>query len=124
MGAPAGVRLTAPSGLRTRAREPATHGGWESPLISRCTRTTELDVYHLRREGDNSLDNAQVLCRRCQAATQGYELPGRKPPAFDTATKIAALSRAGHQCECTRIGACHGAARSVQAGDTSGPALR
>jgi hypothetical protein len=93
-------------------------------LISRCTRTTELDVYPLRRDGDNSLDNAQVLCRRCHAATQGYELPGRKPPAFDEDTRSAALSRAAHQCECTRIGACHGAARSIQTGDTPEPALR
>lgn len=96
----------------------------ESPLISRCTRTTELDVYPLRRDGDNGLDNAQVLCHRCHAATQGYELPGRKPPAFDTATKNAALSRAAHQCECTRIGACHGATRSVRPVETPEPAVR
>lgn len=76
-------------------------------LISRCTRTTNLDVYPLRRDGSSVLDNAQVLCRRCQAATKGYEPPSRKPPGFDHATKEAALQRAGHQCECTRIGACH-----------------
>jgi 5-methylcytosine-specific restriction endonuclease McrA len=91
------------------------------PLISRCTRTVDLDVYHLRRDGDNSLDNAQVLCRRCHAATKGYELPGRRPPAFDQATKDAALSRAADQCECTRIGACHGTGRPLQAGDTPVP---
>jgi hypothetical protein len=91
------------------------------PLISRCTRTIDLDVYHLRRDGDNSLDNAQVLCRPCHAATKGYELPGRKAPAFDQATKYAALSRAADQCECTRIGACHGMGRSLQAGDSPAP---
>jgi hypothetical protein len=91
------------------------------PLINRCTRATDLDVYPLRRDGDNSLDNAQVLCRRCHAATKGYELPGRKPPAFDQATKDAALSRAARQCECTRIGACHGTERPLQAGDLPSP---
>jgi hypothetical protein len=93
----------------------------DKPLSSRCTHTADLDVYHLRRDGHNSLDNARVLCRRCHAATKGYELPGRKLPAFDQATKEAALSRAGHQCECTRIGACHGTGKSLQTGDAPNP---
>ena len=88
---------------------------------ARCTRTADLNVYHLRRDGGNDLDNAQVLCRQCHAAAKGYELPGRKPPAFDQATNEAALERAGHQCECTRIGACHGTGRPLQAGDMRGP---
>jgi hypothetical protein len=91
------------------------------PLISRCTRKTDLDVYHLHRSGDNSLENAQVLCYRCHAAAKGYELPGRRPPAFDQATKEAALTRAAYQCECIRLGACHGTERALQPGDSPGP---
>jgi hypothetical protein len=90
-------------------------------LVNRCTRIADLDVYPLRRDGDSSLDNAQVLCRRCQAATKGYDLPGRKPPPFDQSTRDAALQRAGHQCECTRIGACHGTGKSLQASDSPVP---
>jgi hypothetical protein len=90
-------------------------------LVDRCTRTTGLDVYPLRRDGDNSLENAQVLCRSCQAAARGYELPGRKPLPFDPATRDAALERAGHQCECTRIGACHGTGKSLQPGESPAP---
>jgi hypothetical protein len=93
----------------------------EKRLIDRCTRTTGLDVYPLRRDGDGGLDNAQVLCRRCHAAAKGYELPGRKPPPFDRPTKDAALERAGHRCECTRIGACHGTGKALQPGESPAP---
>ncbi len=90
-------------------------------VTARCTRTAELGVYHLRRDGGNDLENAQVLCRRCYAATRGYELPGRKPPVFDQTTREAALGRAGDRCECTRLGACHGTGRSLPADDLPGP---
>jgi 5-methylcytosine-specific restriction endonuclease McrA len=75
--------------------------------MARCTRTRDLDVHHKRREGGNTLDNAEVLCQPCHKATQTFGEPGRSPPPFDEATKQAALRRAGNRCECTRTGGCH-----------------
>lgn len=75
--------------------------------MPRCTRTTNLELHHKRRDGGNGLDNAEVLCQKCHAATGTFGTPGKAPPDFDEATKQAALKRAGYQCECTRTGACH-----------------
>lgn len=75
--------------------------------MGRCTRTTNLEVHHKRRDAGNGLDNAQVLCQKCHAATETFGTPGKVPPDFDEATKQAAFKRAGYQCECTRTGPCH-----------------
>lgn len=77
--------------------------------MARCTRTSELEVHHKRRDGGNGLDNAEVLCARChQVGTSTYGVPGgESPPPFDTLTIAIALRLAGDQCECTRTGGCH-----------------
>lgn len=75
--------------------------------MTRCTRTTNLEVHHIRRDGGNGLDNAEVLCPKCHQATSTYGTPGESPPPFDEETKTKALKRAGYQCECTRSGGCH-----------------
>lgn len=74
--------------------------------MPRCTKTRGLEVHHKRRDGDNSLANAEVLCGPCHAATSSYGAPGASPPAFSELTKAAALLRAGNRCECTRVGGC------------------
>jgi|APIni6443716594_1056825.scaffolds.fasta_scaffold382565_2 5-methylcytosine-specific restriction endonuclease McrA len=68
----------------------------------RCSIKYNLEVHHKRRDGGNSLDNAEVLCQRCHANTDSYGSPGITPPAFSEETKEKALRRAGYQCECTR----------------------
>lgn len=73
----------------------------------RCNRTFGLEVHHKRRDGGNSLSNAEVLCGNCHAATSTYGVSGPTPAAFSEETKKQALKRAGHQCECTRTGGCH-----------------
>jgi len=76
--------------------------------MARCTVKSSLEVHHMRRDGGNGLDNAEVLCQKCHKATSTYGDPNGKSPApFDQATKDKALARAGHQCECTRTGGCH-----------------
>lgn len=75
--------------------------------MARCNRTTDLDVHHKRRDGGNTLDNAEVLCQPCHKATTTFGEPGHSPEPFDEATKQAALRRAGNRCECTRTGGCH-----------------
>ena len=75
--------------------------------MSRCTKTNGLAVHHKRRDGDNSLSNAEVLCDNCHEATASYGIAGTSPPEFDQDTKNKALKNAGNQCECTRIGGCH-----------------
>lgn len=75
--------------------------------MARCTRTRELEVHHKRRDGGNSLANAEVLCKKCHAATSSYGTPGQSPPPFSDQTKLAARIRAGNRCECTRTGGCH-----------------
>ena len=76
-------------------------------FMSRCTRTTNLEVHHKRRDGGNGIDNAEVLCGQCHQATSTYGVPGETPPPFSLLTKYEALKRAGNRCECTRIGGCH-----------------
>lgn len=75
--------------------------------MARCIRTYDLEVHHVRRDGGNGLDNAEVLCPRCHEATQTYGVPGPTPPPFTQETKDRALKRAGHRCECNRTGGCH-----------------
>jgi len=75
--------------------------------MARCTRTRDLEVHHKRRDGGNTLDNAEVLCPECHKGTITYGAPGQSPPNFDNDTKAKALRRAGNQCECTRTSGCH-----------------
>lgn len=75
--------------------------------MPRCTRTTNISVHHKRRDGDNSIDNAEVLCQTCHEDTSSYGTPGTSPPDFSQETKDQALENAGYQCECTRVGGCH-----------------
>ena len=72
----------------------------------RCSKKTNLEVHHKRRDGGNGLDNAQVLCRDCHVNTGTFGTPGKSPPSFSVATIEAAKKRAGNQCECTKSG-CH-----------------
>jgi len=75
--------------------------------MSRCTRTQDLEVHHKRRDVGNGLDNAEVLCPTCHAATLTYGVSGDSPVPFSQDTKDKALKQAGYQCECTRTGGCH-----------------
>lgn len=75
--------------------------------MTRCAKRTELEVYHVRREGGNGLDNAEVLCQKCSTMTTMYGAPGISPPPFDAATKHLALRLADNCCECVRGNGCH-----------------
>ncbi|MBC8428236.1 MAG: hypothetical protein H8D94_02060 [Candidatus Pelagibacter sp.] len=73
----------------------------------RFTRKSILEVHHKRRNGGNSIDNAEVLCQNCHENTSTYGVRGQSPQAFTENTKDSALVRAGYQCECNRISGCH-----------------
>jgi len=75
--------------------------------MARCTRTTNLEVHHKRRDGGNDLPNAEVLCHTCHVATSTYVMPGTSPPRFSAATRDLALLLAGYRCERTRTGGCY-----------------
>jgi 5-methylcytosine-specific restriction endonuclease McrA len=75
--------------------------------MSRCNAKENLEVHHKRRDGGNSIANAQVLCQSCHKNTSTYGTPGNSPPEFSSQTKEAALKRAGNCCECEKNG-CHG----------------
>jgi len=70
--------------------------------MSRCKNTTDLEVHHKRRDGGNTIDNAEVLCHACHTNTSTYGVPGDSPKPFSPATKAAAMERAGYRCECRR----------------------
>jgi 5-methylcytosine-specific restriction endonuclease McrA len=72
--------------------------------MARCTRSWGLEVHHKNRYGDNSLNNAEVLCSDCHKNTHSYGTPGYSPKPFSQAVKEEALRRAGYRCECTRVG--------------------
>lgn len=75
--------------------------------MARCSETRNLEVHHKRRDDGSGLDNAEVLCTPCHVATDTFGKPGTTPPEFSDETKGLALKRAGHRCECTRVGGCH-----------------
>lgn len=75
--------------------------------MARCTVKRSLEVHHKRRDGGNSLENAEVLCQNCHKATSTYGVSGTSPEPFTQETKDKALKRANNQCECTRTGGCH-----------------
>jgi 5-methylcytosine-specific restriction endonuclease McrA len=75
--------------------------------MARCERTWGLEVHHIRRDGGNSLSNAQVLCQECHEATKTYGESGPTPPPFDEWTKQTALANSDRRCECTRTSGCH-----------------
>lgn len=70
---------------------------------ARCTVTAGVEVYRKRFDGDNSLDNAKVLCAQCHEITQSSGQNG----GFSDDTIHAALERAGQRCECRRAGCSH-----------------
>jgi hypothetical protein len=75
----------------------------EEAQMSRCTATRGLEVHHIRIDGGNGLNNAQVLCQVCHENTSSYGSPGHNPPPdFSDATKKAARERAGNRCQCTK----------------------
>jgi 5-methylcytosine-specific restriction endonuclease McrA len=75
--------------------------------MPRCKRKVTLEVHHKRRDGGNGLNNAEVLCERCHAATSTYGVQGTSPPDFAESIKFEAKILSGNQCECTRIIGCH-----------------
>lgn len=76
--------------------------------MGRCTRTIDLEVHHVRIDGGNGFENAEVLCKKCHSNTSTYYTPGHKsPPPFSEETKKRALAWAGNRCECTRNGCDH-----------------
>jgi len=76
--------------------------------MARCARTWGLEVHHKRRDGGNNLNNAEVLCGPCHEATSTYGQPGPSPPPFSDLIRNLALECANNQCQCERIGSCHG----------------
>ncbi len=76
-------------------------------MANRCTRTTNLEVHHKRRNGGNGLENAQVMCQKCHAATHTYGTPGHSPEPFPQSVKDQALKNSGYRCECTNDYGCH-----------------
>ena len=38
-------------------------------IMTRCTRTTNLEVHHKNRNVGNGINNAEVLCHDCHVAT-------------------------------------------------------
>lgn len=75
--------------------------------MARCTRTTNLEIHHKRRDGGNGIENAMVLCQKCHAATTTYGTPGTSPAPFPQSVKDLALKNAGYRCECTSLSGCH-----------------
>jgi 5-methylcytosine-specific restriction endonuclease McrA len=69
--------------------------------MARCTRTTNLEVHHKRKDGGNKIDNAMVLCQPCHAKTDSYGKPGDSPADFPEDVKEQAKRNAGYRCECT-----------------------
>ena len=75
--------------------------------MARCTRTTNLEVHHKRKDGGNDLSNAEVLCQKCHEATDTFGKQGESPPDFIDVIRLAAIKIVWDQCECTRTGGCH-----------------
>jgi hypothetical protein len=75
--------------------------------MARCTKTTNLEVYHRRRDGGNGIDNAEVLCKDCYASTTSDGTPGINPPDFSEETKNLVFYLAGNQCQCIKTSGCH-----------------
>ncbi|MGA9108801.1 MAG: HNH endonuclease [Smithella sp.] len=75
--------------------------------MARCTRTRNLEVHHIRRDGGSGIDNAQVLCPDCHQETSSYGTPGKSPLPFGEEIKQKALKNAGNQCQCTSSRGCH-----------------
>ena len=71
-------------------------------MARRCRNTNNLEVHHIRRDGGNGLNNAQVLCSDCHANTSTYGTPGNSPEEFSEAVKLLAKFLAGYRCQCTR----------------------
>lgn len=75
--------------------------------MGQCTRTTNLEIHHIKRDGGNDISNAQVLCQKCHSATHTYGEPGHSPLDFPADVKKKALENAGNQCQCTSYRGCH-----------------
>lgn len=75
--------------------------------MTRCSETRNLEIHHIRRDGGNDLSNAQVLCKKCHAATTTYGTSGKSPEPFSEDVKNKALKRANNRCECTSTRGCH-----------------
>jgi 5-methylcytosine-specific restriction endonuclease McrA len=75
--------------------------------MPRCAVRSNLGIHHIRRDGGNGLENAEVLCQKCHKATATFPVPGKSPVPFDQETKVKALRQAGGQCQCARTSDCH-----------------
>ena len=75
--------------------------------MARCAQQHDLKVHRKACDGGNDLDNAKVFCNPCHEATSTYDTSSSTPSPFSDDTKVKALLRAGHQCECTRVDDCH-----------------
>jgi hypothetical protein len=70
--------------------------------MSRCTLTENLRVYYKEIDGGKGIDNAQVLCHRCNANTPRGDTGEKGSLIFSNETEKEALKRAGNRCECER----------------------
>lgn len=80
---------------------------------SRCTNMAELECHHILTTGGCGIDNAQILCKPCHAATESYGRPGLPPPPFSPAIKDLAMTGAGGRCQCTKAHSGHGSVYNV-----------
>lgn len=69
--------------------------------MTRCIKTTNLEVYYIRTEGGNDVDNAVVLCQRCHFNTNGNATHPKVPTSFPPNVVEKAIRRAKNRCECT-----------------------
>lgn len=52
--------------------------------MARCTVKSSLEEHHVRRDGGNGSNNAEVLCQKCHKATSTYGNPnGYRPGETD-----------------------------------------
>ena len=76
--------------------------------MTRCIKTTNLEVYYIRTEGGNDVDNAVVLCQRCYFNTNGNATHPKIPTSFPPTVIEKAIHRAKGRCECkSDIQSCH-----------------
>jgi hypothetical protein len=80
--------------------------------MARCNSNHNLVVHHIKRDGGNNLNNAEVLCSVCYSNITTLNNPGpgepilhegTPPPPFAQQTINEALARAHNRCECERL---------------------
>jgi 5-methylcytosine-specific restriction endonuclease McrA len=69
-------------------------------MAFRCKNTRNLEIHHIKDDGGNNLNNAQVLCQACHTNIHAYGKLDHSPQSFQQDVKEAALKKAGNRCQC------------------------